>query len=73
VLPRWLEPDRGSTTCRQLFRKSRSLERCDGRLSQPAVAVETPRGWKISKEKQSHKIDVVVALDAKETRYSKIA
>jgi phage terminase large subunit-like protein len=27
-----------------------------------AVAVETPRGWKISKEKQSHKIDVVVAL-----------
>jgi hypothetical protein len=29
---------------------------------QRAVAVETPRGWKISKEKQSHKIDVVVAL-----------
>jgi phage terminase large subunit-like protein len=27
-----------------------------------AVAVETPRGWRISKEKQSHKIDVVVAL-----------
>jgi phage terminase large subunit-like protein len=27
-----------------------------------AVAVETPRGWKISKEKASHKIDVVVAL-----------
>jgi Phage Terminase len=27
-----------------------------------AVAVETPRGWKITKEKQSHKIDVVVAL-----------
>ena len=27
-----------------------------------AVAVETPRGWKISKEKVSHKIDVVVAL-----------
>jgi phage terminase large subunit-like protein len=27
-----------------------------------AVAVETPRGWKISKEKQAHKIDVVVAL-----------
>jgi hypothetical protein len=27
-----------------------------------AVAIETPRGWKISKEKQSHKIDVVVAL-----------
>lgn len=27
-----------------------------------AVAVETSRGWKISKEKQSHKIDVVVAL-----------
>ncbi|HUY27218.1 MAG TPA: terminase TerL endonuclease subunit [Candidatus Binataceae bacterium] len=27
-----------------------------------AVAVENPRGWKISKEKTSHKIDVVVAL-----------
>jgi hypothetical protein len=27
-----------------------------------AVAVEGARGWKISKEKQSHKIDVVVAL-----------
>lgn len=27
-----------------------------------AVAVETARGWKISKEKQAHKIDVVVAL-----------
>jgi phage terminase large subunit-like protein len=27
-----------------------------------AVAVETPRGWRISKEKQSHKIDVVIAL-----------
>jgi phage terminase large subunit-like protein len=27
-----------------------------------AVAVETPRGWRIDKEKQSHKIDVVVAL-----------
>jgi phage terminase large subunit-like protein len=27
-----------------------------------AVAVETPRGWRISKDKQSHKIDVVVAL-----------
>jgi phage terminase large subunit-like protein len=27
-----------------------------------AIATETPRGWKISKEKQSHKIDVVVAL-----------
>jgi phage terminase large subunit-like protein len=27
-----------------------------------AVAVETSRGWKISKEKASHKIDVVVAL-----------
>ena len=27
-----------------------------------AVAVETPRGWKIAKEKTSHKIDVVVAL-----------
>jgi hypothetical protein len=26
------------------------------------VAVETPRGWKISKEKASHRIDVVVAL-----------
>ncbi len=27
-----------------------------------AVAVETPRGWKISKEKASHKVDFVVAL-----------
>ena len=27
-----------------------------------AVAKETPRGWKISKDKQSHKIDLVVAL-----------
>jgi phage terminase large subunit-like protein len=27
-----------------------------------AVAIETPRGWRIGKEKQSHKIDVVVAL-----------
>jgi hypothetical protein len=27
-----------------------------------AVAVEGPRGWKISKEKTSHKIDVVIAL-----------
>ncbi|UPT97263.1 phage terminase family protein [Bradyrhizobium barranii subsp. apii] len=27
-----------------------------------AIAVETPRGWRIAKEKQKHKIDVVVAL-----------
>lgn len=27
-----------------------------------AVAVETPRGWRISKTNQSHKIDVVIAL-----------
>jgi hypothetical protein len=27
-----------------------------------AVAIETSRGWRIGKEKQSHKIDVVVAL-----------
>ncbi|MGH8011730.1 MAG: terminase TerL endonuclease subunit [Candidatus Binataceae bacterium] len=27
-----------------------------------AVAIETSRGWKISKEKASHKIDVIVAL-----------
>jgi hypothetical protein len=27
-----------------------------------AVAIETTRGWRIAKEKQSHKIDVVVAL-----------
>ena len=27
-----------------------------------AVAIETGRGWRISKEKQSHKIDVIVAL-----------
>jgi phage terminase large subunit-like protein len=27
-----------------------------------AVAIETARGWRIAKEKQSHKIDVIVAL-----------
>jgi hypothetical protein len=27
-----------------------------------AVAVETPRGWRISKQTQSHKIDAVIAL-----------
>jgi Phage Terminase len=27
-----------------------------------AIAIETPRGWRIAKEKASHKIDVVVAL-----------
>ena len=27
-----------------------------------AIAVESSRGWRIAKEKQSHKIDVVVAL-----------
>jgi phage terminase large subunit-like protein len=27
-----------------------------------AVAIETPRGWKIGKTQQTHKIDVVVAL-----------
>ncbi len=27
-----------------------------------AIAVETPRGWRIAKEKAAHKIDVVVAL-----------
>jgi phage terminase large subunit-like protein len=27
-----------------------------------AIAVETPRGWRIAKEKASHRIDVVVAL-----------
>ena len=27
-----------------------------------AVAIETSRGWRIAKEKQAHKIDVVVAL-----------
>jgi phage terminase large subunit-like protein len=33
------------------------------RLSiQRAVAIETSRGWRIAKEKQTHKIDVVVAL-----------
>jgi len=29
---------------------------------QRAIAVETSRGWRIAKEKTSHKIDVVVAL-----------
>jgi phage terminase large subunit-like protein len=27
-----------------------------------AIAIETSRGWRIAKEKQSHKIDVIVAL-----------
>jgi hypothetical protein len=27
-----------------------------------AVAIESSRGWRISKERQSHKIDVIVAL-----------
>jgi phage terminase large subunit-like protein len=27
-----------------------------------AIAIETARGWRIAKDKQSHKIDVVVAL-----------
>jgi hypothetical protein len=27
-----------------------------------AIAIETTRGWRIAKEKASHKIDVVVAL-----------
>src|SRR5262249_6356451 len=27
-----------------------------------AIAIETGRGWRITKEKQSHKIDIVVAL-----------
>jgi phage terminase large subunit-like protein len=27
-----------------------------------AIAIETPRGWRITKEKAAHKIDVVVAL-----------
>jgi len=35
----------------------------DTRLAmQRAIAVETTRGWRIAKEKQSHKIDIVVAL-----------
>jgi phage terminase large subunit-like protein len=35
----------------------------DMRLAvQRSVAIETPRGWRITKEKASHKIDVVVAL-----------
>jgi hypothetical protein len=27
-----------------------------------AVAIETPRGWRIGKDKQTHKIDIVIAL-----------
>jgi hypothetical protein len=35
----------------------------DVRLAiQRSIAVENPRGWRIAKEKSSHKIDVVVAL-----------
>ena len=29
---------------------------------QRAVAIETTRGWRIAKDKASHKIDIVVAL-----------
>ena len=29
---------------------------------QRAVAIETPRGWRIAKDKTAHKIDVVIAL-----------
>ena len=29
---------------------------------QRAVAIENPRGWRIAKDKQSHKIDIVVAM-----------
>jgi len=29
---------------------------------QRSVAIESPRGWRIAKEKASHKIDVIVAL-----------
>jgi hypothetical protein len=46
--------------------KGRNLEvypDADIRLSiSRAVAIETSRGWRIAKEKQGHKIDVVVAL-----------
>lgn len=35
----------------------------DMRLAvQRCIAIETPRGWRIAKEKSSHKIDLVVAL-----------
>jgi hypothetical protein len=27
-----------------------------------AIAIETPRGWRIGKDKQAHKVDVVIAL-----------
>ena len=27
-----------------------------------AIAIETSRGWRIAKDKQTHKIDVVIAL-----------
>ena len=27
-----------------------------------AIAIETPRGWRIGKDKGSHKIDIIVAL-----------
>lgn len=54
-----------STNLYELF-KGRNLalyEDGDLRLAiSRAVALETSRGWRITKEKQSHKIDVVVAL-----------
>jgi hypothetical protein len=52
---------------RRLRRRSRSRQPISPeggyRLSvSRAVAIESPRGWRITKEKQSHRIDVVVAL-----------
>jgi hypothetical protein len=55
-----------SSTCLYELIKGRNLAvypDADMRLSvSRAVALETSRGWRIAKEKASHKIDVVVAL-----------
>ena len=46
------------------FRGFKTVSASDKKSGAPsrAVAIETGRGWRISKEKQSHKIDVIVAL-----------
>jgi hypothetical protein len=55
-----------TSTCLYELIKSRALvvyPDDDIRLAvNRAIALETSRGWRIAKEKQSHKIDVVVAL-----------
>ena len=54
-----------SSNLYELIKGSNLMVYSDDRLRKSimqAVAVETPRGWRIAKEKASHRIDVVVAL-----------